>query len=375
MNVAAPKPPRIVYFDALRAFCMFYGILVHGATLDHDGDVFLTVIRVFSDLFRMATFFLIAGYFTAMVASKNSGADYFRGRAILILVPLVTTLVLLVPITNYLIHVWHTGPMPMRTYFLEGGWALPSLGKDVWHLHLWFLFSLFFYAMVTPALLALVRRPAVNGAIDRYVALTGGWTLWANVAVIAIAVLAMRVVYSLVLARFVGGTRADFIVTATLGYFPYYALGLVMFVNAGLFRSMHRINWIGLGAAAALFLTMRYGGLGLPLTLDRFLIWSAKAATVVFIIAALLRIFEIWFKAPSKALSFCIDGAFTFYLFHMTGIYLVANLLGPVLDRNVLLIFWIVVVSVPPAVLAIHAWVIVPSPTLRLLFNGRVPKR
>lgn len=87
-----------------------------------------------------------------MVASKQTAAGYWRGRVLLILVPLLTTLVTLVPTTNYLIHLWHNEPMTPRTYFLERGWARSSLGKDVWHLHLWFLFSLFAYAVVTPAL-------------------------------------------------------------------------------------------------------------------------------------------------------------------------------------------------------------------------------
>jgi hypothetical protein len=52
---------RIIHRDALRAFCMFYGILTHGTSLDHDGEPLLLAVRGDSELFRMATFFLIAG--------------------------------------------------------------------------------------------------------------------------------------------------------------------------------------------------------------------------------------------------------------------------------------------------------------------------
>jgi glucan biosynthesis protein C len=367
-------PARIIHLDALRAFCMFYGILTHGASLDHGGEPLLQAVRVISELFRMATFFLIAGYFTAMVASKQTGVEYRRGRLLLIVLPLVTTLVTLVPITNYLIHTWHNGPMSLRTYFLEGGWAQPSLGKDVWHLHLWFLFSLFAYALATPALLALVRRPAVQAGFDRYVAATGGWTLWSNALLVALTVLAMRGVYKLALEPIVGGTRMDFIVAVTLNFIPYYALGVAMFVHAGLFRSMHRISWAGLLLSAGLYLVARYAGEGLPLMVERVMLWTGRAGAIMFIMAALLHAFEQWFVKASPTLGFFVDGAFTFYLFHLTGIYVVAQLVGPRLGQDVLMTFVVCVVTVPPLVLGLHRRVIAPNRILRLLYNGRLPK-
>jgi glucan biosynthesis protein C len=370
----ANSKDRIVYLDALRAFCMFYGIFSHGATLDHDGNALLTVIKVSSDLFRMATFFLVGGYFTAMVATRTSGAAYVRGRMILILLPLVTTLVTLVPITNYLIHVWHNSPMTLRHYFLEGGWNAPTIGNDVWHLQLWFLFALFAYAMVTPALLALLRRPAVSRGLDRYVAVTGSWTLWCNALIAALFVLAMRTVLTLAVEPMLAETRWVFIARATLTYFPYFALGVAMFGNAGLFRSMHRISWPGLILSLGLFLLAAYGHVPMPGWLDRLLLWTGKAGTIMFIMAALLRLFELNFRHPSRLLSLCVGAAFTFYLFHLTGIYAVATLIGPWLD-NVMLTIAVVVVVVPPLVIALHAYVIAPSPLLRLLYNGRLPQK
>ena len=349
---------------------MLFGILAHGSTINPVDEGMFLVVRTVSDLFRMATFFLIAGFFTAMVATKAHGRDYLTGRARLILVPLVTTLVTLVPITNYLIHIWHNGPMTLRHYFLEGGWNEASAGQDVWHLHLWFLFALFAYAVVTPALLGVLRRPRVSALIDRYVARTGRWTLWVTAFCVAIAVLVLRTFYNQALAPVVGGTRIAFLVSATLNYLPYYTLGMIMFFSRDLFTAMHRISLVGIALCAALYLGAVYGGEGMPFVVNRMMLWIGKGGSIVFIIAALLRLFEMNFNKPSRALSFLVDSAFTFYLFHLTGIFIVANLIGPSLD-NLVLTFLVIVAVVPPVVLLIHAWVVAPSSVLRFLYNGK----
>jgi glucan biosynthesis protein C len=374
MSTSVLRPgERLIHLDALRAFCMFYGILSHGATLDHNGMAFFDMIKLSSDLFRMATFFLVAGFFTGMVATRSGIAAYVRGRVILIVVPLVTSLVTLMPITNYLIHTWHNGPMTLRHYFLEGGYAEPSLGKDVWHLQLWFLFSLFAYAMLTPLLLGLMRRPAVTRLIDGYVTVTGRWTLWATVLVIAVSVLVMRAIDVTVAEPLLRDTRMWFIAKATLTYLPYFILGLAMFISPGLFRAMHRISWIGLALSLTLFLVARHGGFEMPVMVNRLMLWIGRAGTITFLMAALLRIFELYFNKPSRFLNLCVAGAFTFYLFHVTGIYVVAHLVDSWFRLDVPVVFAIVVVTVPPLMLALHAYVIAPSPTLRLLYNGRLP--
>ncbi len=374
MSTSVLRPgERLIHLDALRAFCMFFGILSHGATLDHNGIAFFDMIKLSSDMFRMATFFMVAGFFTGMVATRSGVASYVRGRVILIVVPLVTALVTLNPITNYLIHTWHNGPMTLRHYFLEGGWAEPSLGKDVWHLQMWFLFSLFAYAMLTPLLMSVLRLPAVTRLIDRYVTVTGRWTLWTTGLVIAVSVLAMRAVDTTMVEPLLRGTRMSFIAKATLNYMPYFTLGLAMFISPALYRSMHRISWIGLGLSLTLFFVARHGGDDMPFIVNRLMLWIGRAGTITFIMAALLRIFELYFGKPSRFLNLCVAGAFTFYLFHLTGIYVVAHLLDLWFRPDVWVAFAIVVVTVPPLMLALHAYVIAPSPALRLLYNGRLP--
>lgn len=65
---AANRPNRLFYVDALRCFCMLFGIFVHSASIDFNRELALMVfVRDASELFRMSAFFLISGYFTAFV--------------------------------------------------------------------------------------------------------------------------------------------------------------------------------------------------------------------------------------------------------------------------------------------------------------------
>jgi hypothetical protein len=112
----------------------------------------------------------------------------------------------------------------------------------------------------------------------------------------------MRGVYKLARQPIVGGTRIDFIAAATLNFTAYYTLGVGMFVHQGLYRSMHRMSWVGLLLSAGLYLVARYAGDGLPVVVDRVLIWTARAGAIIFIMATLLRAFELWFVTPSWGL-------------------------------------------------------------------------
>ncbi|MFN7398974.1 MAG: acyltransferase family protein, partial [Sandaracinobacter sp.] len=142
---------------------MLFGLLLHGATI--GSNPLFDAVKLTSEHFRMATFFLISGFFTAMVCSRSDLRAYLVNRGRLILVPFVAGVLLLNPVTNWLIQLYHDGGESLVDY-IDGGWRLPLPGPTVWHLHLWFLISLFVYAVLTPPVLAL----AGSGRADRAVA-------------------------------------------------------------------------------------------------------------------------------------------------------------------------------------------------------------
>jgi glucan biosynthesis protein C len=349
---------------------MLYGLLLHGATIGSNG--FFTAISTTSDHFRMATFFLVSGFFTAMVLSRSELGAFLVNRGRLVLFPLVAGLLLLNPLTNWLIQLYHGGGIGLLDYF-RGGWRFDLPGPTVWHLHLWFLISLFVYAMLTPLLLGLANSAPVAGLADRL----GGAPPWLRLLVMTFAV-----ALSVILLRSVNDRLVEpatpatwhFLSRATFNYFTYFAAGVMAFRHRSLFEAMHSVFWPGLLLFGGAYLLHPLVAAELPRALERTTYWLARAGFIFLIVCALLAIMRRLVTKGSPLLSRMTDGVYSFYIFHFLVIYIIANLMKPV-TGNVYVTWAVIVLAGFPLLFLLHERVIAPSRTLTLLFNGKLPKR
>jgi glucan biosynthesis protein C len=148
---ACPAPERLHALDAVRGFALLLGIVLH-ATLsflpsptrfwiieDSHPSITLGVIFFAIHVFRMTTFFLIAGFFAHMSFHRRGVRDFIKDRLQRIAVPLVVGWPILFAAIGLVIF-WAAG-------FPHGG-ALP--GPPRWPprlpqfplTHLWFLYVL-----------------------------------------------------------------------------------------------------------------------------------------------------------------------------------------------------------------------------------------
>jgi glucan biosynthesis protein C len=348
---------------------MLYGLLLHGATI---GDTFLFhVISVTSEHFRMATFFLVSGYFTAMVASRNSLTTFLKNRGRLILVPLFAGVLLLNPITNWLIQLYHGGGESLSDY-VNGGWRLPLPGPVVWHLHLWFLISLFVYAMLTPLLLRFAATDVVTGLVARLERAGPLLHLFVLTLLVGLCVVVLRGIADQLLPFL--PERWHFLVKATSNFLAYFAAGLFAFRHGSLFEAMHRLFWAGLLLFGAAYLLHPLVAADLPRWLERATYWIARAGFIFLIVCGLLAIARRLVTKGSPLLSRLTDGVYSFYIFHFLVIYVIANLLRPFTD-NLYLTYVAILVIGYPLLFLIHERLIAPSPLMTLLFNGKTVQR
>ncbi|WP_439534825.1 acyltransferase family protein, partial [Polymorphobacter sp.] len=326
--------------------------------------------REASDLFRMATFFVISGYFTAMVYTRRPGMAYAQSRALLLVVPLVSALIFVNPIANWLIYSWHNTPVSLYDYLVGGIWNQPKQGNGVWHLQLWFLFSLLVYALLTPLLVRLGTGRGWQALMDAMFRMLGTGALYAVALVTGATVLALHILSDLSLRQLVQGTPVAWISAATINYLPWFALGVFAFLDRRLFATLHRFTLIGLVLAAAVYAATIIWGDALPFVLERTLYWLSRSSLTLFLIVALFRLFERLVTRPSRWLSFAVDSAFSFYIFHFAVIFAVALLVSR-WTGDVYLVYAGILLLAPPLTLAIHAFIIAPVPLLRLMFNGK----
>ena len=153
---------RLHYLDNLRVFAMLLGILVHTCTTTDFGR--LQLVQPISHNFRMGTFFAVSGFFGALLLTRYPVERFLRERLTALTIPLLTCLVLLNPITLWLVYRLHNAQRPCPA--LRGLWIVMQSfdganqlsGAIIWHLHLWFLISLAFYCLTAPWVLRLLTR-------------------------------------------------------------------------------------------------------------------------------------------------------------------------------------------------------------------------
>lgn len=183
---------RLHALDALRAVAMMLGVWLHGALpfvvglplffwpyveQTKSGPIGLSVTIIHS--WRMETFFLLSGFFTAMLVARRGGMAALRQRCLRVLLPLVIAMATIQPLCAF---VWAWG------YSTQWGWPLQATAeavlKNAWGIdtpgspgrfgrlyHLWFLYELCLFVggallirgVVVTLLPGPVRRVMVGG--------------------------------------------------------------------------------------------------------------------------------------------------------------------------------------------------------------------
>ena len=154
---------RLHYMDNLRALAMLAGVLFHAGlaystvlhnywpTADASNSVWVDGAVWFSHLFRMPLFFVVAGFFAALMVSKRGVAGMLRNRLSRVLLPFIIFWPLL-----YLAMYWLTmqavthvnRPSPLLTLIKQ--WSLntnaPAAPPSM--MHLWFLVYLMCFCVL-----------------------------------------------------------------------------------------------------------------------------------------------------------------------------------------------------------------------------------
>jgi glucans biosynthesis protein C len=161
------SPDRFHYMDNLRALAMLSGVLFHAAlaysplahafvpTADRGQSVAVDLCIWFLHLFRMPLFFLVAGFFAAMLVAKRGLGGLFRNRLLRIALPFAIFWPLAHVTLNYsTLQAAATvrNPSPLlaviQQFSQTGGLPEQLPGTS----HLWFLYYLlFFYLLVWSA--------------------------------------------------------------------------------------------------------------------------------------------------------------------------------------------------------------------------------
>lgn len=157
MHAYTPASNRLDYLDAVRAFALILGIIFHAslsfmpifigwAVMDISTSDLVPVFVLLSHSFRLALFFLIAGFFSHMAFHQKGAQAFLKSRFVRIAAPFVIGWFLLRPMLEF---GWVMGAESMRgdvnmsNALLAGLHTLAELPNSfLLGTHLWFLYYL-----------------------------------------------------------------------------------------------------------------------------------------------------------------------------------------------------------------------------------------
>jgi len=180
-NGGAAVERRYFGLDALRGGMMMLGIVLHAAEMylaapppqfaafpaDRNPSLVFDALFHFIHAFRMPTFFLLAGFFAALLVDKRGLWGTYRNRAARVLAPLAAALLTIFPLTavfvldfalaaKYGVHAWLPDPKLLERMDRE----IAATGHPVGQipaLHLWFLLYLLYFYLLLPVCRWLAR--------------------------------------------------------------------------------------------------------------------------------------------------------------------------------------------------------------------------
>ncbi|GLH82272.1 hypothetical protein SSBR45G_71810 [Bradyrhizobium sp. SSBR45G] len=343
-NIPTPASERLHALDAVRAYALLLGIVLHAALSfvppgpsriwfveDIHPSPLLGITTFVIHVFRMTTFFLMAGLFARMSLHRRGAAEFIKDRLLRIALPLVVGWPLvfapMVAVVIWASRFPHGGPVPGAA-----GWppALPSFPLA----HLWFLYVLIELYAAALLLRWVVTTIDADGrwraAADRLFALIMHSRL-------APAILALPIMIALSLdPRWIGfiGVRTPdtSLITngqAWIGFGSAFAVGWLLHRQIALLQVLAR-RWL-LTTIAALGLIGLSFALALALLLASGHLWAAPVDLATLRLAgAIVYALAIWtasFAAIGLALRFMAgfsrtrrylaDASYWLYLIHM----------------------------------------------------------
>ena len=352
----APDAQRYHHLDAARALFMLLGIPFHASlafagghwlVMSGSSDPLLSLIPPVLSDFRMPGFFVIAGFFAALLLERRSRGEWLKGRIERLGLPLAVGIATIVPVQAAIL-----ANAPAR--MVDGGATHDLLS------HLWFLPVLILMCLLLSAVWPLVVRV-------RHAPVPGVITLGLGFAAYELALFALEHVLHSDLS-FLGG----FVDLGRLAiYLPFFALSVALRRSRTLWGRFSAfdpavavIGLVALLLHVGLWQDQSRVGIALDLAFDGL----ASLCLTQTILALLVKIAH----RPSARIDRLVDASFTIYLLH-----------HPVVVALAILCVW---AALPPllswSAICVTAFVLPyaahrllrRSPLALWLFNGVRPK-
>lgn len=321
---------RYHHLDVLRAFLMMFGVVLHSCTLG-ESEIYNAIFYV-SGLVRMEAFFIISGFVSALICAKYGAKTTIYKRLVTIGVPLAFGLIFLNPFTNYLVYTFHNPSVGLLDYLNEPN-RTPDEGPSVWHLHLWFLFPLILYSLVTPIVIRFMQgAPAFLPEMIKRVLQQFAF-FYVSVTV-SIACVSLRLFYFSELKQLFDGTPLSFIVREMLYNFPFFVLGIFLFVQKSMLDIFQKLRFAPIVFGLVWLYLSSVSNLVISDEISRISRLLARAYIAVIFSGLLFHVSFRLIKGEQNMIRYLSDASYTVYILHYFVIYMLGHALVGLLSNQ-----------------------------------------
>lgn len=370
-------PERIHAFDALRAVMMTLGVVLHSAIsycVREQTDMWqlkdpntthlaMDILVGYMHIFRMPIFFVVAGFFGALLCYQRSPLDMLMNRVKRVLWPFLVFLVLLWPVNGasyaYTRYAF-TGVIDAQVAApLHIGLLIPQSAFHLWFLEYLMLISSAFFVLAVQIKMLPQTSMVISQSTKR---LFSHNVL--RVPMLAVAVLG--VLY--VIGREWVSTPTD--LTPDCGvllfYSVFYSFGWILFICKKDLSSFKKNDLVLCGISLLLFgATFVFESSVSPLTLK-----VLNSLTVSLCVFGVTGVFVRYFSRPSPVMRYVSDASYWVYIVHLTYTILGAGILADQSWSPIVKFLLITTVTLLISFSTYHFWV--RSTLIGKFLNGRV---
>ena len=292
-------PPRLYYLDWLRVLAMVGIFFFHNARFydavggdwhvkNASTNLGASFLVAFMSQWIMPLFFLIAGAGTYYALKSRRVRQFVQERTLRLLIPLIFGMFVIVVPQAYFEAVSHGVQLGGYNFFQIYGLYLQTLPEHGWYqewFHLWFLWYLFVYSVITLPIF-FSRSTSGKSVISRLaIVFSKPWAL------LLLLVISLAIVEIFVYPTGYCGHRGQG-GWNIVAYLLFFIFGYLIFANTRIMESIKKLSWIMLGIAVIamvcliVFFIDEIGGSGSLFWHDRICSCSFCSSTEHLVLAA-----------------------------------------------------------------------------------------
>lgn len=326
-----PGQGRLHALDNLRALMMWLGIVIHVSSnhltggfpeprqwLDTATTPFADFMFLFIHTFRMPVFFIVAGFFVAMLVLRDGNSGMLRHRLRRIGLPFIVFWPVIF-IVNVILIMLFVGLMVHGTAQIDPEVMPPPGNGELFNtMHLWFIYLLLWFCVMT-AMAGMVSRfvpsPVKKGASRLMLALASNW--W-GLSILTLIVASAGALYWGGVLRVGGSFMPPF--AEWLYYGAFFVFGLYLYPHRAYLLELYTRWWVLYAVLGAVFfaLTLLLFNYAERLPQPDFVMALTYGATSWLWSLALIGGFLKLMPTQNRVFQYIAESSYWVYLIHMS---------------------------------------------------------